>query len=401
MKALRVGLLSGDLAGWGGGRDFLQLLASGLSETGYCVTLLVPKKGILSFAHRKLAVCRQALKHIARLQRPRLAQEGADGAEQVLEAMRCSGCDFDLVTYSNSTRGLNRAVAKHAIDVVMPCLRAPGHKFSGRWIGYIFDLQHKYMPQFFSHEAIAHRDRSFGRILAEARSITVNSQQVKNDIEKFYGRGLCSITPLPFGAVPQLDWLTEDTDPVLDRYAITYPFFLISNQFWLHKDHSTAFLALSLLPTDKVHLICTGNTEDYRDKEYFPRLLQLIDKLGLGERVHILGHIPKLDQIAIMRRAVAVIQPTLFEGGPGGGSVYQAVAVGVPAIVSDIPINQEICDEDVVFFRAGSPEHLADEMKKMFIVERERPSIETLLDRAKQRKNNLSRALKKSIDLLF
>ncbi len=53
-----------------------------------------------------------------------------------------------------------------------------------------------------------------------------------------------------------------------------------------------------------------------------------------------------------MRAALAVVQPTLFEGGPGGGSVFDAVALGVPAIVSDIPVNLEIEEPNVRFFKA-------------------------------------------------
>ena len=40
--------------------------------------------------------------------------------------------------------------------------------------------------------------------------------------------------------------------------------------------------------------------------------------LGLEQRVRVLGLVPKRDQIEIMKKACAVLQPTRFEGGPGG-----------------------------------------------------------------------------------
>lgn len=45
----------------------------------------------------------------------------------------------------------------------------------------------------------------------------------------------------------------------------------------------------------------------------------LAKKLGIESKIKILGHIPKLEQIELIKNCIAVIQPTLFEGGPGGG----------------------------------------------------------------------------------
>ena len=53
-----------------------------------------------------------------------------------------------------------------------------------------------------------------------------------------------------------------------------------------------------------------------------------MDELGINDDVEIVGHIPKLDQIALLKNSIAVIQPTLFEGGPGGGSAYDAISLG-------------------------------------------------------------------------
>jgi glycosyltransferase involved in cell wall biosynthesis len=64
-----------------------------------------------------------------------------------------------------------------------------------------------------------------------------------------------------------------------------------------------------------------------------------------------------------MKNACAVIQPTRFEGGPGGGAVYDAVSLDVPAIVSDIPVNREVDTAAIEFFPAGDAVALAGKMK--------------------------------------
>jgi hypothetical protein len=46
----------------------------------------------------------------------------------------------------------------------------------------------------------------------------------------------------------------------------------------------------------------------------------------------------------------------------GGLAVYDAVGLGVRAIVSDIPVNLEIQDSLVTFFRTGFAEDLAQKL---------------------------------------
>ena len=73
---------------------------------------------------------------------------------------------------------------------------------------------------------------------------------------------------------------------------------------------------------------------------------------------------PKLDQIHLLRSSIALIQPTFFEGGPGGGSVYDAVSVGCSCIISDIAVNRELASESLVtYFKVGDANDLANVMR--------------------------------------
>jgi glycosyltransferase involved in cell wall biosynthesis len=60
---------------------------------------------------------------------------------------------------------------------------------------------------------------------------------------------------------------------------------------------------------------------------------------------------------------VALVQPTLFEGTPGGLAVADAVSLGVPVIASDIPVNREISEGEVSYFKPGSVLDLAEKME--------------------------------------
>ncbi|MHB1857539.1 MAG: glycosyltransferase, partial [Acidobacteriaceae bacterium] len=94
------------------------------------------------------------------------------------------------------------------------------------------------------------------------------------------------------------------------------------------------------------------------------KLRTWIAKNHLDKNIRFLGIVPKGDQLAIMRQSVALIQPTLFEGGPGGGAIYDAVSTCTPGIVSDIDVNREIDIGVIDFFCAGSAEDLATKMLK-------------------------------------
>jgi len=257
-----------------------------------------------------------------------------------------------------------RAVRRLGLDVMLPALHSLKPGFPCPWVGYAYDFQHKYLPHYFTPDECRSRDEHFAEMLTQCRALIVNSRAAAADIAKFVPQATAQVFALPFAPAPSADWL-EDHPEVLPRYGLAHPFFILSNQFWIHKDHATAFDAFRLVAQQdaNVRLVCTGSTEDTRNPDHFPGLLARLKSWGLEQRVHILGLIPKRDQIELMKRACAVIQPTLFEGGPGGGAVYDAVSLDVPAIVSDIPVNREADGTAIEFFPVGDAVALAGKMQ--------------------------------------
>lgn len=232
-------------------------------------------------------------------------------------------------------------------------------------IRYLYDCQHKYYPEYFSKEEIAERDKYFTEMCKHY--CIVNSHDTKNDLVKFYNADENKIFALPFTPKVNGDYLKDNSD-LIQKYNLAPRFFLVSNQFWIHKDHPTIFRAFAkLLQEDEryndVELVCTGEMTDYRRPKYIDELKALIDNLGIKNKVHLLGLIPKIEQIEIMKKAQAVVSATLFEGGPGGGSVWDACALGIRSIVSDIPVNLEINNTLVTFFQTGNPDDLSKKMK--------------------------------------
>jgi glycosyltransferase involved in cell wall biosynthesis len=298
--------------------------------------------------------------------------------------------EIQVVGTERTEAGLIRLCKQRKVDVVGPLYAPPGEQFPVPWIGYLYDFQHRHLPQWFTAEAIAERDATFRIMLERADAVVVHSQSVKHDAEHFFPPTKAKIFALPLSAARKSKWLSIDPRPRQQKYGIGSDYFLVSNQFWLHKRHETAIEAFADVAAKHpgVRLVLTGATEDWRAPTRRPDLEDLIARLGIANRVDILGFIPKRDQIAIMRGARAVIQPTAFEGAAGGHSVYDAISLGVPAIVSDIPVNREIANYVAAYFPLDDAAALAECMASLLAVTPSRPSLERLQREGRERRRH-------------
>ena len=336
---------------WQGGREFFRLAATSLCvslEPGDRLAIVAPRLHD-GFGFRLARVAKRVL--LRRASRAWIREELArKGQRSILR--RLLGRGFTYANASPST-----------FDVVGPLGGLPYLLGGAAWLGYIPDLQHRRLPEMFSAAERDARDGHYRSILSHANAVVVNADAVRADLAEFYPDLPCPVTVLPFAPVAEADWLVADAD-VLTRYRLSTPYFICSNQFWRHKNHGVIFdsMAIAAAAGDDVRFVFTNATQDYRHPGYFDDLMRQVARLGIGERVHILGLLPKIDQIQLMRNAVAVVQPSLFEGGPGGGSIYNAVALGVPTLVSDIPVNREIAHVITDYFDPRDPADLAQKL---------------------------------------
>ena len=87
-----------------------------------------------------------------------------------------------------------------------------------------------------------------------------------------------------------------------------------------------------------------------------------VQKHGLEAQVRILGLLPRNEEVQLLRRAAAVIQPSQFEGW--SSLVEDAWALGKRLYVSDIPVHREQRPPNAVFFPLGDAEQLAELIAK-------------------------------------
>ena len=396
---MKIGINTKVFDGWGGGIDFIRHITSCLEyanqDNTHDISLLLAKNDIIFYSKKYL----HPFKTLVRswMNNDPLTWTTWQGFDQ--NYLESTFSDFKTIAkiFPGYTLKSHLTYAKKLpLDVVLPCAVTPPRGFNVPWVGYIYDFQHKYLPHLFNEHSIKSRNQSFSQMLEQAKHVIVNAHSVKYDAKKFLGDFKAKIHVLPYSPSPQIEWLYENRD-LRQKYGITKPYFIICNQFWKHKNHTTAFKAFQHFLSNEgksFQLVCTGAVDDFRDREYFKGLKILLQKLGLIEDVIILGHIPKLDQISLLKRSIAVIQPTLFEGGPGGGASYDAISLGHPLIVSDIPVNREIDKNDAVsFFKPECEEELTAKLTHALNYRFIRADNEILWSKGCLRKNRCGKKL--------
>lgn len=366
---MKLGLLSHGFAKWGGGIDFIRYIASSVASAARASSeekhsLILPSDDFLSHWKRHLPLPRAIRHQLPNGRLPGAEPEPVFSTTYLKNTFSDFHSHFEIIGGGSTLKSQLAAAQKVSAQIVLPCIEPLNSQFSLPWVGYLCDFQHRHLPELFSSNEIQIRNQSFSRMLNTASHVIVNSKSVSIDAQDFHKDFRAQIHVLPFCPCPQQSWLSSELD-VRDSYNINKRYFIICNQFWKHKDHSTAFRAFArfLQSSQDAMLVCTGQTSDYRNPNYFAEMKQLISDLGISSRVLILGHIPKRDQISLLKNSLGLIQPTLFEGGPGGGSGYDAISLGVPVIASDITVNREITCGDITFFRAGDDGSLADALR--------------------------------------
>lgn len=299
--------------------------------------------------------------------------------------------DLHIIEYK--ARNLKQKVKENKIDVVFPAMMDLGPNFPVKWALEFFDCQPKYFPQYFSLRTRVGRDIYFTSSAKHASLIFVNSQNAKKDYCKFYNIPENRISVLPFCATLNTDYVLSDTPGVKEKYGITTPFFLISNQLYVHKRYDVAFEALKIVREKgyDVSIVCTGKMSE--TNPLTQKLKTQIEQLGLKDNVKLLGMIPKREQIELMKQSISVVQPSEFEGDCSG-QIIDAITLGQRAIASDIEVIKEVeFTGYVTYFKLDDVNDLADKMIQFIETPYHRPSIEELVNQERKYLHDFSDAI--------
>jgi glycosyltransferase involved in cell wall biosynthesis len=220
------------------------------------------------------------------------------------------------------------------------------------------------MPELFSETDRALRDSGIVALGKSAHEIVFSSATAADDFARFYPDAKAAARVVHFHTAANPAWYTGDPEAVRTKYSVPSRYFIVCNQFWLHKNHGIILDALDLLAKDGVspHVICTGSTKDYRSPNYFSDLQRRAETLTLTNRFQVLGLVDRFDQIQLIRGALAVIQPSKSEGW--STVVEDARVLGKRVLLSSIPVHCEQNPPGAEFFEPDDAHRLAELLRR-------------------------------------
>ncbi len=130
------------------------------------------------------------------------------------------------------------------------------------------------------------------------------------------------------------------------------PYVLYGNSLEAHKNAAMAIDAVARTPD--VDLVMTGMWSRRR----LEALKRRAATTSAADRIHWLGYVDAAHLAALRRGAVAVLVPSLLEGF--GFPVLESLAVGTPALASDIPALREAGGEVATYLPTDDPAAWAD-----------------------------------------
>jgi hypothetical protein len=258
--------------------------------------------------------------------------------------------DFDLVAgnivFDYDTIGILRVVPKN------------------KRVYWIPDLQDLFLPHLFSEKSRLTKKNRYEYLSKYARNLVFSSQDSLNSFQLNYPvsrRANLKTNILRFTVFhPAID-----ENMILElrsRFLIDQiPFYIVSNQFMAHKNHAGVVEAMGILKERNelnFKMVFTGKTEDPRDPLFFEQLRAMIATKGLDSEIIITGVIDRKEQLVLMKNAVAVIQPSFFEGW--NSTVEDAKLLETELICSDIPVHREQLESyPAYFFNPSNNQELA------------------------------------------
>lgn len=263
--------------------------------------------------------------------------------------------------------GIDRAAARlfgeHRIDVVFEPAAYYGWRFPFAAIAWMPDFQHRTLPDLFDSQTYWKRELRCRTQVASGRYMLLSSEDAKRDCEAFYPASVGRTAVVRFAVLPDLSASAADLAAVVKKYELPEKFYYLPNQFWRHKNHAVVIKALAELKKRGQSLVVavSGKQDDPYHPEHYATIEALIEAMAVEEEFRILGMIPHEDVIALMRTCSALINPSLCEGW--STTVEEAKSLGVPMLLSDLPVHREQVGRNARFFDPHAVEQLADLME--------------------------------------
>jgi len=258
---------------------------------------------------------------------------------------------------------IDKRITAKQVDVLFPANNEWVFEKIENKLFWFPDFQHIVYPGFFSSDEIKNRNEAVNQIAQSNQNLLLSSNAAKADWDALAIKKNCTVHVIPFAVThPHLDDVM--ISEVLDEFGIKGKYFIVSNQFWVHKNYMVVLKAALLMSRENAELqfIFTGKEDDYRHPGYFKTITDFVTSNNLATNIKMLGLIDRKKQLRLMQYSTAVIQPSLFEGW--STVIEDAKSLGCAIIASNIAVHKEQLNNDAFYFDPLNEYDLAEKINE-------------------------------------
>jgi glycosyltransferase involved in cell wall biosynthesis len=232
-------------------------------------------------------------------------------------------------------------------------------------VSIIYDLQHRYFPQFFEPSDAQQRDRAFLNACRWSRFIVCPSAYVRQTILQQATIASDRIETIPILLPHRLvKPPASESERVLASLALKPERFLLyPANFWPHKNHEALLKAFSIFLSvnagSDLKLVLTGAASPLCNalKEGCRRAS------ALSKAVVFPGYLPNTAFSALLYSCLAIVFPSLFEGF--GMPVVEGMAASKPVLASNRTSLPEVAGDAALYFDPANPTEIADAITRV------------------------------------
>jgi len=205
------------------------------------------------------------------------------------------------------------------------------------------DIQHEYLPQFFTAKQLLARRMTYKPSLFRARHTITISDFVKDSLHEKYRMDHERMTTVHLCVNEELFSLEKSNELSLRNLPDKYLYYPAAT--WPHKNHERLLCAFSSVVKQfpDISLVLSGiavQKESHMGK--------LISKFNLNGKIHMLGYLKYEEIPLIYQNAYALIFPSLYEGF--GIPIIEAMQSDCPVICSKGTSLPEIAGQAALYF---------------------------------------------------
>ncbi|MBN1480983.1 glycosyltransferase family 1 protein [candidate division KSB1 bacterium] len=223
----------------------------------------------------------------------------------------------------------------------------------------IHDLRYVHAPDSYRLLRRHFLERAIPKTVSNAYKIIAVSDYTKQDILRTFNLSQDRVVVIHEGIDHERFNLSDqDAASVVQRFDLKSEYILALGHLEPRKNYIRLLQAYKILVQKhalKHHLVIVG-----QENWHYREIYRTVKKLGLQQQVKFLGFVAQEFIPALYKKAHAVVAPSLFEGF--GFVPLEAMAAGVPAIVSKATSHPEVCGEAAVYFDPMDPRDMAEKI---------------------------------------